>query len=63
MYRFLGKKDTLYQLEPESINIKLNYKCEEGTVEAGSFKCGNTPEEAKKNYEEQQKETERPNFP
>lgn len=35
---------------------KLNYRCKEGTVEAGSFKCGNTPEEAKKNYEEQQKE-------
>jgi hypothetical protein len=35
---------------------KLNYRCKEGTVEAGSFKCGNTPEEAKKNYEKQQKE-------
>jgi len=37
MYKFLGKKDALYQLDPESINIKLNYRCEEGTVEAGSF--------------------------
>lgn len=60
MYKFLGKKDVLYQLDPESINIKLNYKCEEGTVEAGSFKCGNTPEEAKKNYEEQQKGKQNP---
>lgn len=56
MYKFLGKKGVCYQLDQEPISIKLNYKCKEGTVEEGSFSCGNTPQEAKKNYEEQQKE-------
>lgn len=56
MYKFLGKKGAFYQLDLEPINIKLNYRCKEGTVEEGSFSCGKTPEEAKKNYEKQQKE-------
>ena len=56
MYKFLGKKGACYQLDQEPISIKLNYKCKEGTVEEGSFSCGNTPQEAKKNYEKQQKE-------
>jgi hypothetical protein len=56
LYKFLGKKGAFYRLDLEPIHIKLNYRCKEGTVEEGSFKCGNTPEEAKKNYEEQQKE-------
>ena len=56
MYKFLGKKGAFYQLDLEPFSIKLNYKCKEGTVEEGSFSCGNTPEEAKKNYEKQQKE-------
>ena len=56
MYKFLGKKGVCYQLDQEPISIKLNYKCKEGTVEEGSFSCGKTPEEAKKNYEKQQKE-------
>jgi hypothetical protein len=56
MYKFLGKKGAFYLLDLEPINIKLNYRCKEGTVEEGSFSCGNTPQEAKKNYEEQQKE-------
>jgi len=56
MYKFLGKKGVCYQLDQEPISIKLNYKCKEGTVEEGSFSCGNTPQEAKKNYEKQQKE-------
>ena len=56
MYKFLGKKGAFYQLDLEPFSIKLNYKCKEGTVEEGSFRCGNTPEEAKKNYEKQQKE-------
>jgi hypothetical protein len=56
LYKFLGKKGAFYQLDLEPINIKLNYRCKEGTVEEGSFSCGNTPEEAKKNYEKQQKE-------
>lgn len=56
LYKFLGKKGAFYQLDLEPINIKLNYKCKEGTVEEGSFSCGKTPEEAKKNYEKQQKE-------
>jgi len=56
MYKVLGKKGAYYHLDQEPISIKLNYKCKEGTVEEGSFSCGNTPEEAKKNYEKQQKE-------
>ena len=56
LYKFLGKKGAFYQLDLEPFSIKLNYKCKEGTVEEGSFSCGNTPEEAKKNYEKQQKE-------
>ena len=56
MYKFLGKKGALYQICLEPINIKLNYRCKEGTVEEGSFSCGNTPQETKKNYEKQQKE-------
>ena len=56
MYKFLGKKGACYQLDLEPFSIKLNYKCKEGTVEEGSFSCGKTPEEAKKNYEKQQKE-------
>ncbi|KYC55344.1 MAG: ADP-ribosyltransferase exoenzyme [Candidatus Methanofastidiosum methylothiophilum] len=56
MYKFVGKKGVLYQICLEPINIKLNYRCKEGTVEEGSFSCGNNPQEAKKNYEEQQKE-------
>lgn len=56
LYKFLGKKGALYQLDLEPICIKLNYRCKEGTVEEGSFSCGKTPEEAKKNYEKQQKE-------
>ena len=56
LYKFLGKKGAFYQLDLEPINIKLNYSCKEGTVEEGSFSCGKTPEEAKKNYEKQQKE-------
>ncbi|MFA5765922.1 MAG: ADP-ribosyltransferase [Bacilli bacterium] len=56
MYKFLGKKGAFYLLDLEPINIKLNYRCKEGTVEEGSFSCGKTPQEAKKNYEEQQKE-------
>jgi hypothetical protein len=35
---------------------KLNYRCEKGKYVADSFKCGNTPEEAKKNYQKEQKE-------
>ena len=53
MYKFLGKKGACYQLDQEPISIKLNYKCKEGTVEEGSFSCGKTPQEAKKNYEKQ----------
>ena len=56
MYKFLGKKGAFYQLDLEPFSIKLNYKCKEGTVEEGSFSCGKTPQEAKKNYEKQQKE-------
>ena len=56
LYKFLGKKGAFYQLDLEPIRIKLNYRCKEGTVEEGSFSCGKTPEEAKKNYEKQQKE-------
>lgn len=56
LYKFLGKKGALYQLDLEPISIKLNYRCKEGTVEEGSFSCGKTPEEAKKNYEKQRKE-------
>jgi len=37
MYKFIGKKNTLYQLDLEPIRIKLNYRCKEGTVEEGSF--------------------------
>lgn len=51
-----NKLDAFYQLDLEPISIKLNYRCKEGTVEDGSFSCGKTPEEAKKNYEKQQKE-------
>ena len=57
MYKFLGKKGACYQLDQEPISIKLNYKCKEGTVEEGSFSCGNTPEEAKKNYENNKKKS------
>lgn len=35
--------------------IKLNYRCEKGTIEADSFSCGKTPEDRKKNYDKQQK--------
>ena len=56
LYKFLGKKGAFYLLDLEPISIKLNYRCKEGTVEEGSFSCGKTPEEAKKNYEKQQKE-------
>lgn len=56
MYRFMGKPCQMYVLEHNSAVMKLNYRCKEGTVEEGSFSCGKTPEEAKKNYEKQQKE-------
>lgn len=36
--------------------IKLNYKCPKGMFVPDSFKCGDTPEAAKKNYEKYQKE-------
>ena len=36
--------------------VKLNFKCPFGEFVADSFKCGDTPEEAKKNYESLQKE-------
>lgn len=55
MYKFLGKKGRLYQIDPEEIIMKLNWKCPKGTVD-DTFKCGNTPAEAKKNYNRIQKE-------
>ena len=39
LYKFLGKKGAFYQICLEPINIKLNYRCKEGTVEEGSFSC------------------------
>jgi hypothetical protein len=56
MYKFIGKKGQMYVLDYDLFLMKLNYKCDLGTVESDSFKCGNTPEEAKKNYQQQQKE-------
>lgn len=34
---------------------KLNYRCPKGKYVSDSYKCGNTPEEAKANYETEQK--------
>ena len=36
--------------------IKLNFRCPRGKFVPDSFACGNTPEEAKKNYKAYQKE-------
>lgn len=55
MYKFLGKKGRLYKFDLDEIIMKLNYKCPKDKYVADSFKCGNTPDEAKKNYETEQK--------
>lgn len=55
MYKFIGKNKQYYILDPDEIIMKLNWKCPKGTID-DTFKCGNTPEEAKKNYNKIQKE-------
>lgn len=56
MYKFIGKNGELYKFDPNETIMKLNYRCEKGTIEADSFSCGNTPEERKKNYNKQHPE-------
>lgn len=51
MYRFVGKKGQYYKIDHEKLIMKLNYRCPKGKFVPDSFSCGNTPEEAKKNYE------------
>lgn len=52
MYRFVGKKGKCYDLDSlKKVAMKLNYRCPYGKFVADSYKCGNTPEESKKNYE------------
>ena len=52
MYRFVGKKGKCYDLDSlKKVAMKLNYRCPKGKFVPDSFSCGDTPEEAKKNYE------------
>ena len=54
MYRFVGKKGKCYDFDFDSLKkvaMKLNYRCPKGKFVPDSFSCGDTPEEAKKNYE------------
>lgn len=55
MYKFVGKKNKLYSLLIDN-EMKLNYRCPKGKFVLDSFKCGNTPEESKKNFESLQKD-------
>jgi len=54
MYKISRKKGQVYELD--STLIKLNYRCPFGEFVSGSYKCGETKEESKKNYEKYQKE-------
>jgi len=54
MYKFLGKKGKLYDIEKDEVIMKLNYKCPKDKYGEG-FSCGKTKEEARKNFETEQK--------
>ena len=57
MYKFLGKKGALYQLDLEPINIKLNYNCPadykngEGQGSCKGYKPGSEALDSKKTTE------------